>query len=101
LAYDRERPGDSEAKFRLAVGVATLAHEAQHRAGIFKEYVAECYGIQRLRGAALTLGVDAEYADELATAYWNHYPNEPPGYSSPECRDGAKLDLNPATSRWP
>ena len=101
LAYDGEQPGGSEAKLMVAVGVGTLAHEAQHRAGILKEDVAECYAIQSLRGAALSLGADAEYADELATALWDHYPNEPPGYSSPQCRDGGELDLHPETSRWP
>ena len=101
LAYDAEQPEGSEAKLRLAISVATLAHEAQHRAGIAKEDVAECYGMQTLRGVALSLGSDGRYADELATAYWNHYPERSSEYRSPQCRDGGELDLHPATSRWP
>ena len=101
LAYDDEQPKGSEAKLMLAYGVATLAHEAQHRAGIVKEDVAECYGVQGLRDAALSLGADARYADELATAYWSRYPSGPAEYTSSACRDGCELDLRPATSRWP
>jgi hypothetical protein len=101
LAYDHEQPEAADAKLFLAYGVATLAHEAQHRAGIIKEDVAECYGLQRLRDAALSLGADATYADELATAYWGNYGHVSAEYTSPECRDGGELDLHPATSRWP
>jgi hypothetical protein len=101
LAYDDEQPEESEARLRLAYGVATLAHEAQHRAGIVEENVAECYGLQRLRDAALSLGADPTYADELATVYWGDYGHVSAEYTSPECRDGGELDLHPATSRWP
>jgi hypothetical protein len=101
LAYDDEQPGASAAKLLLAYGVAALAHEAQHRAGIVEEDVAECYGLQRLRDAALSLGADPPYADELATVYWGDYGHISPEYTSPECRDGGELDLHPTTSRWP
>ena len=101
LAYDGEHPEGSDAKLRVALGVGTLAHEAQHSKGITEENVAECYGMQTLRAAALSLGADAGYADELAAAYWDDYPNRSAAYRSPHCRDGGKLDLHPATSRWP
>jgi hypothetical protein len=102
LAYDDEQPQASEAKLLLAYGVATLAHEAQHRAGIVAEAVAECYGLQMLRYAAHSLGADLTYADELATVYWGNYGHRSAEeYTSPECRDGGKLDLQPARSRWP
>lgn len=101
LAYDREQPESSDAKLRVALGVATLAHEAQHAKGVIEEDEAECYGMQSLRAAAVSLGADAGYANELAEAYWSSYPEHPPEYRSDECHDGGTLDLHPETNRWP
>jgi hypothetical protein len=86
----------------LAWSVATLAHEAQHVAGISNEVEAECYGMQSFARAARLLGRSARESRYLASVYWKHwYVWLAPWFRSRECRNGGRLDLHPASERWP
>jgi hypothetical protein len=101
LAYHHARPKSALAQFPLAAAVVTLAHEPQHSKGVGVEAQAECYAIQLAAATAEHLGVDGRDAHALGALYWQHYDEELPAYSSPECRDGGAYDLRPATSAWP
>jgi hypothetical protein len=102
LAYESRRPADGFDRVKIALGVATLMHEAQHASGVFSEVAAECLGMQGIRSAAQELGADEAYAADLAVAYWQEiYPALPRSYRSPECRDGGRLDAHPKSPAWP
>jgi hypothetical protein len=100
LRYEHQRVPD----LRLAFAVGVLAHEASHLVppGEEVEWKAECYGMQRLQRTARLLGATHDEAARLADMYWRHiYPDDAPGYTSRDCRDGGLLDLHPASSAWP
>jgi hypothetical protein len=101
LRYEGARP-TGDAQLAVALGVATLAHEMQHTAGVASEAAAECYGMQTIKRVARRLGAEPEYADALVQRYWQEiYPRNPPRYRSGECRDLGALDRSPRTSAWP
>lgn len=83
----------------VAASLQTLAHEAQHVAGITNEARAECYGLQTVERAAQLLGV-SDMTPSLAWYAWRQ-TRRPPEYRSAECKAGGKLDLDPATEAWP
>jgi hypothetical protein len=102
LAHDDLAVWRDESPDALAWSVATLAHESMHVAGIRNEAIAECYGMQRIRAAAVGLGRTAHEGRYLATLFWRHwYPWIPPGYRSRACRNGGRLDLRPRSDLWP
>jgi hypothetical protein len=102
LAYRHEQPASGAARYRMAEAVLALAHETQHVQGVENEATAECYGMQLTRDTARLLGATKDYANTLADVVLHErYPQEPAGYSSPECRDGGKLDLFPRSALWP
>lgn len=103
FTYSKARPTKRNVRAQedLAVALGVLAHEAQHSAGILGEATAECYGLQRVRPLARMLGATKDYAAGLARLAWSRYPNTPPDYRSPDCRNGGPLDLNPLTATWP
>jgi len=102
FVYEGRRPARGKAKLQLANTVLTLGHETVHVAPGGSEAVATCYGLQRMRRAAVLLGAPRAYADSLAELAWTGlYPYGLSKYHSPECRDGGKLDLNPGSSVWP
>lgn len=84
----------------LIRAAATLAHEAQHVAGVFSEKRAECFGLQSTSRVARRLGVPLTFADQVAWYAW-HFSEAPRSYRSRECRDGGRLDLDPNTSSFP
>jgi hypothetical protein len=102
LAHDDLPVWRDKSPDALAWSVETLAHESMHVSGIRDEAKAECYGMQRIRVAALGLGRTAHEGRYLATLYWRHwYPWITPSYRSQECRNGGRLDLHPASDVWP
>lgn len=81
-----------------AAALQTVAHEAQHVAGITNEAQAECYGLQTVEEAARLLDV----ADTRSLAWYAwRLLRRPPAYRSDECKRGGELDLDPATKAWP
>ncbi|HEY1370613.1 MAG TPA: hypothetical protein VGF23_26015 [Gaiellaceae bacterium] len=98
LRYGRTRP---RATLGLANAVDVLAHETFHTAGVSDEAATECYAIQSVAWVARQLGAPWRYAHLLAEREWADYSDEPAGYTSPECRNGGKLDLRPASHSWP
>lgn len=86
-------------------GWQTLIHEGVHLTGQSNEAVTECHALQHLPWFAAKMGIDAAQAREIGVDYWTlfYVPYRPqvPDYFSPECRDGAALDLRPDSSDWP
>lgn len=83
----------------------TLAHESFHLQGITNEATADCYGMQEIARAAVSLGAtpgearsSAEYA---ATTLYAQKVAGSPAYGSPECRSGGALDRTPGDGVWP
>ncbi len=102
FVYRGERPAGGRTKLRLANTVLTLAHETVHVSEGADEAVATCYGLQRLRRAAVLLGAPRPYASSLAELAWTGlYPYGLAKYHSPQCHDGGKLDVHPRSSVWP
>jgi hypothetical protein len=87
---------------RLDWATSALAHESHHLRGVRNEAAAECYGLQSTALVAERLGAPAAYAEQLGTyTFWNVRPPVDGGYSTPDCRDGAPLDLHPGRPEWP
>jgi hypothetical protein len=103
LSLRRERPSGGAAQRRIATAVVVLVHEIVHlRAESAAEGEVECRAIQEARGAAQSLGADADYAAELVELYWDEvYGENDRVYYDAECRPGGYLDLDPADPRWP
>lgn len=102
FVYENRRPMRGKVKLQLANTVLTLDHETVHVAPGGDEAVATCYGLQRMRRAAVLLGAPPSYADSLAELAWSGlYPYGLAKYHSSECKDGGKLDLNPRSAVWP
>lgn len=93
---ERCRAGSTEA----AIGLATLAHEAQHVDGVQDEAVADCRALQRVDDVARALGVPADQAAQIG-AFVSHLRITPDDYRSGECRPGGELDLEPETPAFP
>lgn len=90
------------AVIELAWAVSALAHESFHLAGVMDEAAATCYGLQATGVVASSLGATPDYAQTLEDyTFWNVRPPVDGGYFSPDCRDGGRFDLDPASSRWP
>jgi hypothetical protein len=78
----------------------TVAHEAQHVAGVLNEKRAECFGLQSTALVARRLGVPLTMADQVAWYAW-HFSEAPKSYGSRECRNDGRLDLDRNTSSFP
>ena len=97
--YER---GDKKVTLNSALGVHVLAHEAIHLRGWTDEAVAECYGLQHTAQIARGLGARARQAQGLADLYWRVvYPDMPDEYRTPDCANGARLDLHKDSDVWP
>jgi hypothetical protein len=83
-----------------AFALATLAHEAQHVAGVADEATAECYAVQRVDDVARAIGLAEDEAAAIGP-FVRHAEINPPEYRSPECRAGGALDLEPETRAFP
>src|SRR5919204_2947890 len=102
FVYRGESPAGGRTKLRLANTVLTLAHETVHVSRGADEAVATCYGLQRMRRAAVLLGAPRAYANSLAELAWTGlYPYGLAKYHSPQCLDGGRLDLHPRSHVWP
>ena len=82
-----------------------LAHESYHLWGAQEEAKAECYGLQSIFYVANRLGAPLEEAKALGRLYWTsvyrQHGTQWPKYYSADCRNGGRLDLRQADSRWP
>lgn len=103
LAYRKRRPASGIDHEKIADGVLTLAHEAEHLvAAAAGEAETECYAMQDIRRVAMLLGASPRYAGGLAELYWEElYEAQPDTYVSPDCHDGGPWDRNDASSVWP
>jgi hypothetical protein len=96
--------GDTNADdtLRVARALHVLSHESFHLAGVRGEAEADCFGVQRVAFVAGELGAEpAEAARLAATARADRAVTAPSEYRSPDCYDGGRLDLDPASSVWP
>jgi hypothetical protein len=79
-----------------------LAHESYHLAGVRNEARTECYALQAIDFVARRLGASPRQARQLAQFAFSELPDRMPAeYTSPDCRDGGKLDLRPGDPIWP
>jgi hypothetical protein len=102
IRYDPEPVWEDSSPDGLAWSVSGLAHESVHVSGVMSEAKADCYGMQRIRTAAVELGRSEKEGQYLAERYWKRfYRWSKPPYHSRECRNGGALDLRPGTDVWP
>jgi hypothetical protein len=90
---------------QTARAIAVLAHEAWHLRGEGDEGTTECYALQSGVELGRRLGLGEEDARRLMAQQLTE--NSRRGIATaeyrvpPECRDGGRLDLDPASSRFP
>ena len=91
-----------ERPLEIAWSLNTLAHESYHLAGVRNEAETECYALQAIEFVARRLGASPDQGRALAAFSFDQLPRRmPPEYSSPECRDGGRLDLHPGDPSGP
>jgi hypothetical protein len=91
-----------EQPLEIAWSLNTLAHESYHLAGVRNEAQTECYALQAIDFVAQRLGASSEQAQAVASFSFDQLPRRmPPEYTSPECHDGGRYDLRPASPVWP
>jgi hypothetical protein len=79
----------------LAIAVVELTHGAQHIRGTANERTAECWGVQRARIVARSLGLSLTEASKLVELYWRReYRANAASYRSAQCKQGGALDVN-------
>jgi hypothetical protein len=85
--------------------LAVLAHEAWHLRGVSDEGTTECYALQSGREIGQRLGLTPTRARELMDRQLAQNAlrsRASPAYRvPPDCRDGGRLDLDPASSQFP
>jgi hypothetical protein len=85
--------------------LAVLAHEAWHLRGVSDEGTTECYALQSGREIGQRLGLSAKRARELMDRQLAQNAlrsRASPAYRvPPDCRDGGRLDLDPASTQFP
>ena len=90
---------------RTARALAVLAHEAWHLRGVQDEGTTECYALQAGVDLGRRLGLSQDTAVQMMRQQL--VENLDRGASNleylvpGECRDGGRLDLNPALERFP
>lgn len=100
LAFDGETVGSQTGR-----AVAVLAHEAWHLRGERDEGATECYALQSGVALGRRLGLDEDDARRLMRQQLTE--NQLRGLESleyrvgPDCRDGGRLDLDPASDSFP
>ena len=100
LASEGETTGS-----RTGRAVAVLAHEAWHLRGVGDEGTTECYALQSGVELGTRLGLSEDTARRLMRQQL--VENQLRGASTleyripPECRDGGRLDLDPAGASFP
>lgn len=100
IRYRKPRP---PAATGTAVAVLAFARAIMLSRGYVDKRQATCYALQTVPDTAALLGADTAYADRLGllAAKWYGPKTLPRGSWSPQCRDGGKLDLDPAARHWP
>ncbi len=100
LAFEGEVTGS-----RTGRALAVLAHEAWHLRGVRDEGVAECYALQSGVELAARLGLSEGTAARLMRQQLTENALRGAGTLAyrvtAECRDGGRLDLDPASDRFP
>jgi hypothetical protein len=106
--YDPDACADAnclQAAANAALALATVSHESYHVLGYRLEKRVECYGMQSIWFVATSLGASVAEGQRIAAFYWQttyaRRQQTTPAYWSPECRDGGKYDLRPASHAWP
>lgn len=100
LAFKGEERSNSTAR-----AIAVLAHEAWHLRGVSDEGTTECYALQSGVELGQRLGLSTDTARQLMRRQLAE--NALRGRASPayrvsgDCRDGGRLDLKPASARFP
>jgi hypothetical protein len=97
---------DDEGAFsQTARAIAVLAHEAWHLRGETDEGVTNCYAFQSGVALGRRLGLSEGAARRMMRQQLADnatFARGAPEYLVPgECRDGGRLDLNPASNRFP
>ena len=90
---------------QMTWALQTVAHESYHLLGYSNEAQVDCYGMQSIWFVASSLGASVSEAQAFAQLFATRiYPlrrADTPLYWSPECRDGGRYDLRPASHAWP
>ena len=98
-------PSDCRYTVDIAWAMETVSHESYHLLGYTNEAQVDCYGMQSVWFVASRLGASMPEAEAFAHLFADRlYPlrrTETPLYWSPECRDGGRYDLRPASHAWP
>ena len=90
---------------RTGRAIAVLAHEAWHLNGVANEGIANCFAFQ----SGVRLGVDLGLSEKRARTLMHEQlaanasdsASNPAYLVPPECRDGGRYDLNPASGLFP
>ena len=100
VRYKRPRPA---ATLFTAFSMLVFTHEVVHTHGIGNEAAATCYALQLTGFMSRALGMNEAFANrlEVLLTRWYGRSNLAPGYWSPQCRDGGRLDLVPEERGWP
>jgi hypothetical protein len=100
LAFDGEVRSSQTGR-----ALAVLAHEAWHLRGVSDEGTTECYALQSGVGLGQRLGLSEGTARQLMRQQLAenalHSGATTEYLVSGECRDGGRLDLDPADTRFP
>jgi hypothetical protein len=100
LAFEGEVTGS-----RTGRALAVLAHEAWHLRGVGDESATECYGLQSGVALGERLGLSEGTARQLMRQQLTENALRGVGTLeyrvTEECRDGGRLDLDPASGRFP
>jgi hypothetical protein len=100
VRYKRPRPA---ATLFTAFSMLVFTHEVVHTHGIGNEAAATCFALQLTGFMSRALGTNEAFATrlEVLLTRWYRRSNLAPGYWSPQCRDGGRLDLVPEERGWP
>jgi hypothetical protein len=100
LAFESETTGS-----RTGRAIAVLAHEAWHLRGVRDEGVTECYALQSGVELGARLGLSEGTAARLMRQQLTENALRGAGTLeyrlTSECKDGGRLDLDPADERFP
>jgi len=100
LAFEDDVKGS-----RTGRAIAVLAHEAWHLRGVADEGTTECYALQSGVDIGRRLGLSEGRARQLMRQQLTENALRARGSFEylvpPDCRDGGRLDLDPASSAFP
>jgi hypothetical protein len=93
----------SNENLELADTLVLLTHMAEHlKRPSASEAEIECYAMQHVRPLVRAAGWGNGFAGEIASHAWElTYPQLPPRFRTPRCREGGELDLSPGSHAWP